>query len=151
MRKIVYRNEVAPWVCRKLSARLNADEAIGLERDGEMIAGVVYESWNGASFVCHIAVVGLMTQLYLEAIFHYPFVHCGAKKIFAPIPESNEKSKRFVEKLGFRLEHRSLDAHPDGAILLYSMRRDQCVFIGEGNGKSIWRRERRKLVAPAVA
>lgn len=116
---------------------MTADEAIGLERDGEMIAGVVYENWNGASFVCHIVVEGLMTPAYLAVIFHYPFVHCEAKKIFAPVPESNKSSIRFVEKLGFRLEHRLLDAHPDGALLLYGMTPQQCRFLGEQYGQKI--------------
>ena len=138
MKRIVSSIErVTPWVEKKLDARMHPDEAIGLERDGQMIAGVVYEGWNGASFVCHIAVEGLMTPAYLAAIFHYPFVHCEAKKIFAPVAESNEKSKAFVENLGFRFEHRLLDAHPDGSILLYSMKRDQCRFIGEKYGQEI--------------
>ena len=67
------RDRVTPWVAKKLFARFNADEAIGLEHDGEMIAGVVYEDWNGAAFTCHIVVQGLMTPAYLRAIFHYPF------------------------------------------------------------------------------
>lgn len=133
---VIGAEKVAPWVSKKmLGARFKADEAIGLERDGEIVAGVVYEDWNGASFVCHIAVEGRMTPGYLGAIFHYPFVHCGAQKIIAPVAESNEDSVAFVENLGFRLEHRILDAHPDGAIRLYSMTADNCRFIGGRYGK----------------
>lgn len=129
--------QVAPWVSRKLhGARFAANEAIGLERRGNLVAGVVYENWNGASFVCHIAIDGRMTPAYLGAIFHYPFVYCGASKVLAPIAESNEDSVSFVENLGFRLEHRILDAHPDGAIRLYSMNADKCRFItGRYRGK----------------
>ncbi len=90
-----------------------------------------------------------MTPAYLAAIFHYPFVHCGASKIIAPVAESNDESIKFVTKLGFRLEHRLLDAHPDGSILLYSMKRDQCRFIGERYGKSI--RREGQLVSAAGA
>lgn len=125
---------VAPWVSKKMfGARFKADEAIGLEIDGEIVAGVVYEDWNGASFVCHIA-ADKMTPGFIGAIFHYPFVHCGAKKVIAPVPESNTESVAFVEKLGFRLEHRILDAHPDGAIRLYSIMADN-RFIGGRYGK----------------
>ena len=131
------KDRVAPWVAKKLFARFNADEAIGLERDGEMIAGVVYEDWNGASFVVHIVVQGLMTPAYLGAIFHYPFVYCGASKLIAPVAESNEESVRFVRKLGFREEARLHDAHPDGSVLLYTMSKDQCRFIGERHGKRL--------------
>lgn len=125
------KERVAPWVAKKLFARFNADEAIGLERRGEMVAGVVYENWNGASFVCHIVVEGLLTPAYLAAIFHYPFVHCGASKMIAPVAESNEDSIRFVKKLGFREEARLLDAHPDGSLLLFTMKSAECRFIGQ--------------------
>ena len=128
---VVGKERVAPWVAKKLFARFNADAAIGLERGGEMVAGVVYENWNGASFVVHIVVDGVMTPAYLAAIFHYPFVHCGASKVIGPVAESNEESIRFVKKLGFRLEHRILDAHPDGSLLLFSMTPEQCRFIGQ--------------------
>ncbi len=138
MTKIITGKEnVAPWVAKKLFARFNADEGIGLERNGEMVAGVVYEDWNGASFVCHIVVQGLMTPRYLAAIFHYPFVHCGASKIIAPVPQSNEESVKFVTKLGFRLEAQLLDAHPDGSVLLYTMKPDQCRFIGANYGQRL--------------
>lgn len=100
-----------------------------------MIAGVVYEDWNGASFVVHIVVEGLMTPKYLRAIFHYPFVYCGASKLIATVAESNEESVRFVTKLGFREEARLHDAHPDGSIRLFTMTPDQCRFIGENHGK----------------
>ena len=127
--------KVTQWVSKKMfGARFKPDAAIGLERDGEVVAGVVYEDWNGASFVCHIVVDGLLTPGYLGAIFHYPFTYCGAKKILAPVAESNEESVAFVEKLGFRLEHRILDAHPDGAIRLYSITADN-RFVGGKYGQ----------------
>lgn len=117
-----------------LGARFKPDEAIGLEIDGEIVAGVIYENWNGTSFVVHIA-ADRMTPGFIGAIFHYPFIHCGAKKVLAPIAESNTESVAFVEKLGFRLEHRILDAHPDGAIRLYSITADNRFVKGRYRGK----------------
>ena len=134
---IVGKDKTIPWVSKKLFARFNADEGLGLERAGEMVAGVIYEDWNGASFTCHIAIQGLLTPMYLAAIFHYPFVHCGAKKIIAPVAQSNEESVRFVKKLGFREEARILDAHPDGSVLVYTMTPDQCRFIGARYGQRL--------------
>jgi RimJ/RimL family protein N-acetyltransferase len=126
--------QVVPWVSKKLFARFNTDAAIGLER-GQMVAGVVYENWNGASMTCHIAVQGLLTPAYLGAIFHYPFVWCGARKIIAPVAESNAESVRFVLKLGFKEEARLLDAHPEGAIRLYTMTPDCCRYLGGKYGQ----------------
>ena len=138
MTRIVSGKEtVAPWVAKKLFARFNADEAIGLERRGEMVAGVVYENWNGASFTVHIVVQGLMTPKYLAAIFHYPFVHVGAQALIAPVAPSNDESIKFVKNLGFRELARLPGCHPDGSLLLFVMQREECRFIGERYGSRL--------------
>ena len=102
-----------------------------------MVPGVIYENWNGVSCVCHIAVEGLLTPQYLWAIFHYPFVQGGLRKMIAPVSEGNAKSVRFVRKLGFKLEAQILDASPEGSIHLYTMERSQCRFLGERYGQEI--------------
>ena len=124
---------VGPWVAAAVNADFSpyAAEAIGLRRNGKLVAGVIYENWNGASLQVHVAVQGVMTPKYLAAIYHYPFVHVGAKKLIAGIGEGNKESIRFVSKMGFRLEGRIPDAHPDGALLLYTMSREQCRYLGE--------------------
>ena len=128
---------VGPWVARKVFGIFHpeASEAIGLKRHGEMVSGVIYENWNGVSLVVHIAVQGLLTPSYLHAIHHYPFVVAGADKLIAPIGEGNEESIRFVSKLGFKQEGRIPGAHPDGALLLYTMSKRDCRYLGERYGK----------------
>ena len=130
------RSRVVPWVSRKVSIAIDASApaGVGLERDGELVAGVIYTGWNGRSLICHVAVQGLLTPAYMAAIFHYPFIHCGADKIIAPVVETNAESRRFVQKLGFVEEARIADAHPDGAIIIYTMQRAACRFIGERYG-----------------
>ncbi len=123
--------EVGPWVAKKIFGPWTGAPAIGLERRGEMVAGVIYENWNRRSVTCHIAVQGLMTPAYLAAIFHYPFVHLGCDKIIAPISEGNAESIELVRNMGFREEARLHDAHPDGSLLLFTMARHKCRFIGE--------------------
>ena len=131
---------VGPWVARKVFGAFHPEtsEAIGLERHGEMVAGVIYENWNGASMVVHIAVQGLLTPAYLTAIHHYPFVVVGAGKLIAPIGEGNAESIRFVTKLGFKQEGRIPGAHPDGALLLYTLSREDAFngrYLGEQHGQ----------------
>lgn len=131
---------VGPYVSRKVGLVWTPESmyAIGLvNSENEMIAGVIYERWKGVSFVVHIAVDGLMTPEYLKAIFHYPFIHSGAKKLIAPVASSNEKSIKFVEHLGFRKEAQLLDAHPGGSILLYTMKKEECKFLGEWHGRQL--------------
>ena len=129
--------EVGPWVAKNIFGQWNGCPAIGLEHDGRMIAGVLYENWNRRSVTCHIAIQGLITPAYLAVIFHYPFVYLGCDKIIAPISESNAESIEFVTNLGFQEEARLLDAHPDGSLLLYTMERQKCRFIGERYGQRL--------------
>ena len=129
---------VARWVCKKLhSSYSEGSEGIGLEKDGKLVAGVCYDNWTGRSIMAHIVVDGKMTPGYLYAIFHYPFQHAGAEKVYCPIAESNTESIRLCSKMGFEREATLSDAHPDGDIYLYSMKRENCRFTGARYGKTI--------------
>jgi L-amino acid N-acyltransferase YncA len=109
-------------------------QAIGLERDGQIIAGVIYENWNKASIVCHIAIEGRMTKGYLKAIFDYPFKFCKVKKIIVPVSSTHAKSLKLVTKMGFVEEARVKDAVPDGDIIFLTLARENCRFLGVENG-----------------
>lgn len=85
--------------------------------------------------MAHIVVEGRMTRDYLYAIFHYPFVHVGVDKVYCPIAESNVNSIRLCKKMGFRREATLRDAHPDGDIYLFSLKRSKCRFTGARYGK----------------
>ena len=130
--------QVARWVCKKLHACYEEGaEGIGLERGGDLVAGVCYENWNGRSIMCHIVIDGRMTPEYLAAIFHYPFVYLVVDKIIVPIVQSNKDSIKFVMKLGFTYSTALKDAHPDGDINLYEMKREDCRYVGERYAKRI--------------
>lgn len=92
-----------------------------------MVAGVVYDNWNGRNVECHIASEGAnwLTREYLWTIFDYPFNQMKAERITAPVVEDNSASRRFVEHLGFEQEARLYGAHPSGDILVYCMRKPQ--------------------------
>ena len=130
--------QVARWVCKKLHACYEEGaEGIGFERNGELAAGVCYENWNGRSIMCHIVLEGRMTPEYLAAIFHYPFVYLGVEKIIAPIVESNKESIRLCMKMGFKQTAVLKDAHPDGDINIYEMKREECRYLGERYGQRL--------------
>ena len=59
--------EVGEWVCSQTGGGYHEarSNALGLRKDGEIVAGVVYENWNGRSVFCHIAIEGRMTPAYL--------------------------------------------------------------------------------------
>jgi len=128
---------VIDWVSEHLAGAKFQEgaTALGLERHGKLVAGVVYENWNGVSCTCHIAITAPLSKDYLRAIFHYPFIFGNLGKIIAPISQSNRKSIRLVTNMGFRKEAQILDASPDGSVELYTLGRDECRFIGEQHGQ----------------
>lgn len=105
---------------------------IGLEEDGQLIAGVTFDYYNGASICMHVAAVEgrrWMTREYLWFCFHYPFEQLGVKRITGLVPETNMDARRFDEHLGFKLETRLQDAAPDGDVLVYAMFKEDCRFL----------------------
>lgn len=108
---------------------------IGLKRDGEMVAGVVYEGWNGQQVWMHVAAAPgrrWMTREYLRYCFEYPFNELGAKQVRGWVNADNAEARRFDEHLGFEVEAVLNEAGPGGVdVLVYVMRREACRFINQ--------------------
>ena len=135
---IIHGPTVGHWVATHIDGSYRpGDVAIGLEHNGVVVAGVLYENWNGRSIVAHMAIEGgRVTPAYIAAIFDYAFNVCGVHKVILPVSSANAKSQKFVEHLGFDREAAIEDAAPDGDILLFTMTRDKCRFLGDRfNGK----------------
>ncbi|WAL81314.1 GNAT family protein [Pandoraea sp. XJJ-1] len=107
--------------------------AIGLERDGELVAGVVYQMHTGPAVLTHIASDGTrawLTPAYLGAIFRYPFLQLGCNRITAIVRADNADSLRFVEHLGFEREGVMRQAERDGTdLIIFGMLKGECRFI----------------------
>lgn len=133
---IVSGKAVGEWVAAKVGGVLQDNStAIGLERDGQLVAGTIYESWNGRSIVCHIAITGTITPGFMRAICRYPFDVCRVHKVIGPIPSSNEKAIENAIRIGFQEEARIKDADPDGDIILFTLTKDKCRYLGVRHGK----------------
>lgn len=130
-------SEAGVWAATQIGCvfRPEYDTAIGLQRGGEFVAGVIYEGWNGKSIVAHIAVSGRMTPAFLAAIFDYPFRVCGAQKVICPVPSDNARSIKLATNMGFMQEARIQDAAPTGDVLLFTLTKSNCRFIEERYGK----------------
>ena len=123
--------EVGLWAANKLGCGYfeQQSQAIGLKRDDRLIAGVIYENWNGRAITCHIVIAGRMTPTYLREVFRYPFVTCGVDKIIAPVSSANAKAARLVENMGFVPEARITGAAADGDLIFYTLNKHNCRFI----------------------
>ena len=138
-RDIVSGPDVGHWVAKRvdygfLETRANA---LGLKRNDELIAGVIYENWNHQSILCHFAIQGQLTPAYLAAIFDYPYNICQVGKIICPVGSDNEQSIKVVKKMGFTEEGRIKEGRPHGDIVFYTLRRDDCRFLNTRYSKRI--------------
>lgn len=106
---------------------------IGLERDGEIVAAVIYEGMNAFNCWVHVAVKDggrSLTREALRAAFAYPFIVCGLQQVWGYVDASNHKARRFDEHLGFRLVATLPGAAKDGGdVLIYRMHRKDCRYV----------------------
>lgn len=108
-------------------------QAIGLERDGSLIGGVIYDSYSINNIFLHVAGtegVNWVTKTYVKAVFGYPFKQLNCKRISGWVEASNDKARRFDEHLGFKQEAVLEGAARDGGdVIIYRMWKDECRFI----------------------
>ena len=108
-------------------------KGVGLEKDGELIAGALYEGFNGQNVWAHLAGKPgkrWMNRQFLWYGFHYPFNEMGVKRISGYVNASNTEARRLNEHFGYQEEARLKGAAPDGGdVILYVMWRENCRFL----------------------
>jgi RimJ/RimL family protein N-acetyltransferase len=107
--------------------------AIGWERDGWIVAAVVYDQFFWPSISGHIVSDGSRNwacRAFIRAMFDYPFRQLECARITAPVADGNSQAIRFLEKLGFKLEGRLRKAMPDGRDrLIFGILKEECKWL----------------------
>lgn len=118
------------WVCERLDTKWrDGNKCIGLERNGQIVAGVMFDWTNGASITAHIAITGPINREFIWFIFYYPFEQLKVNVILGQVSSTNKKAQKFDEHLGFRLHTVIPYGSPDGDLLIYSMYKHQCKWL----------------------
>ena len=134
--RIVSGPHIGKWVAGKIKGVYHeGDTAIGLVKDGKIIAGVLYENWNGRSIMAHMGIEGRLTPAFIGAVFDYAYNVCNVDKVILPVGSTNAKSIKLVENMGFAKEGRIADASPEGDIVIYTLKKADCRFLGDRYGK----------------
>jgi len=129
---------VGQWVARHTLGTFTPENSscIGLlNKEGQLIAGVWYETYTKTSIMAHIAIQGQINREFLFTIFDYPFVQLGVNKVIGPVNSSNLDALKLDKHFGFEEEARIKDAYPDGDLVLLTLTKDKCKFLGEKYGR----------------
>lgn len=107
--------------------------AIGLRRDGHLVAAAVYDGFNGQNIWVHLAGIPgkrWMTREFLRAGFAYPFLVCGVQRLSGYVNASNTEARRLNEHFGYQVEAILRGAaHDGGDVLIYVMWRKDCRYV----------------------
>ncbi|QKW95407.1 acyl-CoA N-acyltransferase [Ralstonia phage RPZH6] len=82
------------WAAERIGIECFSHDAhaIGLERDGELVAVVVYDRFSPHDCHMHVASDGTKRWLvreFLVACFAYPFIQLGLRRVTGLVPASN--------------------------------------------------------------
>lgn len=109
-------------------------QAIGVEKDGELVGGVIYDSYE-IGYRCAMSCAGetgWITRKFLNIFFDYPFNQLKVKVITASALSGNIDSCRVLEGCGFKEQVRIPEASKDGDLIIYAMYREDCKYL-KGN------------------
>lgn len=124
---------VGTWVCDRTGGLWyeGAGTAIGLTFDERLVAGCTYENFNGASVYMRFAVADprCINRASIWAVFSYPFLQLGCKRVTAVVDSDNVRSLALVEHLGFAYEATLQDAAPNGDQILFRMLKSECRWL----------------------
>ena len=126
---------VAQWVQARIPYLQPSPDmqALGVIEGETLVAGVIYERFNGVHLECSIAAdlgSGWASRQTLKHLFGYPYVQLGCEAITVLVPATNLASLNLATKLGFEMEAMVKYAAPDGSpLVILKMFRDTCRWI----------------------
>jgi RimJ/RimL family protein N-acetyltransferase len=137
MKTTIYGQEskVVPWVGQRIDEDNFGKEciALGLEEDGKLIAGVVFNWYTGPSIAMHVAAEPgrrWLNRDFLYRCFAYPFLQLKCNRVTGLVKVDNLDSQRFNERLGFKKEGVIRQGAEDKTdFILYGMLKDECRWL----------------------
>lgn len=124
-----------PWAAERIGiACFRPDaKALGRERDGELVAVVVYDGFTSTDCNIHLASDGSkqwMTKEFLLTAFAYPFIQLNYRRATGLVKATDTATLAVNEHFGWKREglHR-MAADDGGDIISMGMLRSECRFI----------------------
>ena len=135
-------NVLGPWVWKATGATVwtpVGKSAMGyVDSNGNIKWAVVFDNYHeGGSIHIHTAVADrkYVTRRAIQAVFEYPFIQLGVKKLIGIVNSENAAALSLDLRLGFQIETVIKDAYERGDMYILSMTPEQCRWIrGIANG-----------------
>lgn len=133
---LIYGNESAllPWAQERLCVQFRRDAySIGLEKDGQIVAVVVFDNFSDVDCNIHIASDGTkawMSKGLLVTTFAYVFLQLGLARVTGLVDAGNADALSFDEHIGFVREGYHPKAGSNGGDMIsLGMLRENCRWI----------------------
>lgn len=135
---------VADWVASRLTetTRFKDGQALGIfGAGGQLLAGVVYHGWRPQTGNIEASVAAVSPRWarrgVLRAVFHYPFEQLECRRVTAIVADHNERSRRFLEGIGFVQEGVMREGSIGGDAIIYGLLRSEAerwlkAEVGDG-------------------
>lgn len=106
-------------------------QALGRVVDGRLVGVIGFNNFNGASCQMHMAgEPRWVSRGLIETAFRYVFIMRDLKMAFAFVPSGNQVALDIDLRVGFKKLMTIRDAHPDGALHVLQMRKENCRWLG---------------------
>lgn len=135
---LIYGQEerLLPWAEERIGTGPFRRDAftMGLEKDGELVAVVVFDNFSAVDCNMHIASDGTgrwMNKELLLSAFAYPFAQLKLNRVTGLVPAKKPEVVAFDQHLGFVIEGLCAKALPDDDIVILGLLRSRCRFITE--------------------
>lgn len=119
---------VNAWVRKRLGWDLRDGRAIGVMRDGQLIAGWVYHRTWPHAWELSVASTDprWLSKKTLKIMFGYPFSQ-GCERLQCLTVRGNKRARKVMERLGFKYEGMARKMGPNREDLAcYSIMSDEC-------------------------
>lgn len=127
--------EITGWVAKRIPGYVTSPgaRALGVVKDGRIVAGVTYERFNGANIEASIAAepgARWADRRVLHHIFAYPFLQLGVEAVTLLVALDNFASLNLATKLGFSQVAIVPFAAPGGVpLVVLQQYREQCRWL----------------------
>lgn len=132
-RLVYHEGRLLAWLLERCDGQPREDaEVIGVERDGQLVAVVLFDTFSPTGCHVHIAAEGRrwFSRSAAAGIFAFPFVQCGHARVTATVPADNREACRLAAMLGFRREGVMREAGTGGEdFIVYGLLRRECRFL----------------------